>query len=151
MNHQLFHSSALRTGRRTMPFQIYHLRASTLHRRHIFKDFAAARALIHAMQKQSEHCDTLCFVIMPDHFHWLIQLKKEPREISRIIQGVKISTSAMLRGTTEHKIWQKGFYDRALRREEDVKDVARFIVMNPVRAGIAGSVREYSHWDAVYF
>lgn len=45
-------------------------------------------------------------------------------------------------------IWQTGFYDHALRRDEDVREVARYVVANPVRAGLAARVGAYPHWDA---
>jgi hypothetical protein len=38
-----------------------------------------------------------------------------------------------------------------IRREEDLVSIARYIVANPLRAGIVKSVREYPHWDAVWF
>jgi hypothetical protein len=47
-------------------------------------------------------------------------------------------------------VWQKGFYDRALRSDEDVAAVARYIVANPLRAGLVDSVREYPFWDAIW-
>jgi len=47
-----------------------------------------------------------------------------------------------------HPIWQDGYHDHALRAEESLEDVARYIVMNPVRAGLVKSVREYPLWDA---
>jgi REP element-mobilizing transposase RayT len=54
-----------------------------------------------------------------------------------------------LRGRND-RIWQKGFYDRALRSDEDVVSVARYIVANPLRAGIVDRVGEYPFWDAVW-
>jgi len=52
------------------------------------------------------------------------------------------------RGNAPKAIWQAGYHDHALRKEEDIRDVARYIVMNPVRAGLVRSVREYPLWDA---
>jgi REP element-mobilizing transposase RayT len=46
------------------------------------------------------------------------------------------------------RIWQKGFHDHAIRKEEDLRAVARYVVANPVRAGLVQSVRDYPHWDA---
>ena len=40
------------------------------------------------------------------------------------------------------------FYDRALREGEDPIRVARYMVGNPLRAGLVSSVEEYLHWDA---
>ncbi len=45
-------------------------------------------------------------------------------------------------------MWQKGFHDHAIREEEDLRAVARYVVANPVRAGLVQSVRDYPHWDA---
>lgn len=62
-----------------------------------------------------------------------------------------IATSVnVARDTAGARVWQTGFYDRAIRSDEDVADVARYIVANPIRAGLVKSVREYSWWDAVW-
>jgi len=88
---------------------------------------------------------TLCFVVMPDHFHWMMVLG-EGRSLSQVVKMYKNRTARMLGG----RIWQTGFHDRAIRREEDLLPVARYVVANPVRAGIVKSVREYSYWDAIW-
>jgi len=49
------------------------------------------------------------------------------------------------------EVWQEGFHDHALRREEDLQATARYIIGNPVRAGLVPSVRDYPHWDAIWF
>jgi REP element-mobilizing transposase RayT len=48
-------------------------------------------------------------------------------------------------------VWQRGFHDRALRRDDDVVAAARYIVANPLRAGLVENVGEYALWDAIYF
>lgn len=48
------------------------------------------------------------------------------------------------------KLWQDGFHDRALRREEDVLPAARYIVANPLRAGLVSRVGDYPLWDSVW-
>ncbi len=50
----------------------------------------------------------------------------------------------------EGPLWQPGFHDRAIRKEEDLQAVARYIVANPVRAGLAGKVGDYPLWDATW-
>jgi len=37
-----------------------------------------------------------------------------------------------------------------VRREEDLKALAFYIIQNPVRAGLVQSAREYSLWDAMW-
>jgi len=47
-------------------------------------------------------------------------------------------------------LWQKGYFDRALRREEDLKAMARYIVANPLRAGLVEHIGQYPLWDAIW-
>ncbi len=47
-------------------------------------------------------------------------------------------------------LWQKGFHDRALRREEDLVTVARYVVANPLRAGLVEKLGDYPLWDAIW-
>ncbi|MEG2798132.1 MAG: transposase, partial [Pseudomonas sp.] len=47
-------------------------------------------------------------------------------------------------------IWQKGYFDRALRREEDLKVMARYIIANPLRAGLVEHIGQYPLWDAIW-
>jgi REP element-mobilizing transposase RayT len=91
----------------------------------------------------------MAWVLMPDHLHWLIQLG-DRHSLSEVIRMFKGRSSLAINTVLERAgaIWQRGFYDHALRREEDVEDIARYIVANPVRAGLVRSVREYSLWDA---
>lgn len=39
--------------------------------------------------------------------------------------------------------WQRGFYDHRIRGSADWRNHARYIAMNPVRAGLASEIGEY--------
>jgi putative transposase len=137
----------LRAGRVSLQAQVYHVTTCTQAGEPTFATFSAARYLIQAL-KQSDalgYTETLAFVVMPDHLHWLFQLKNV-HTLPAVVRGVK-SFSARRIG---HPVWQKSFYDRGIRREDDLQAVARYLVANPVRAGLVSSVLHYSHWDAVW-
>ncbi|MHB1290720.1 MAG: transposase, partial [Sulfuricella sp.] len=51
---------------------------------------------------------------------------------------------------THQTIWQKGYHDHALRKEEDVQEIARYIVANPLRSGLAEHAGDYPLWDAIW-
>jgi REP element-mobilizing transposase RayT len=53
---------------------------------------------------------------MPDHFHWLFQLK-EDASLSRCVNNVKSRFSRLINEALgmSGRLWQKGFYDRAIR------------------------------------
>ncbi|WP_372822639.1 transposase [Pseudomonas parafulva] len=146
------HSSLLRRGRFSEPGRIYLLTTVTRSRQPFFQFLRPARAVLqqlrHAEEEQS--CRSLAWVVMPDHLHWLIELRTGT--LGALMRRFKSRTSHALyqTGGGTGRIWQPGYQDRAIRREEDVQAVARYIVSNPLRAGLVGSVREYSHWDAVW-
>ncbi len=93
----------------------------------------------------------MTFVVMPDHVHWLIQLTNNTC-LSSIVQAAKSVSARKLNRFWGRKgpVWQDGFHDHALRREEDIQGVARYIVANPIRAKLVKSIRDYSHWDAIW-
>ena len=86
---------------------------------------------------------------MPDHLHWLFSLSGS-RSLYECIKNVKSYSANRINKIirSSGKVWQVGYYDRAIRKEEDLEGVARYIVANPLRAGIADSVKEYALWDA---
>jgi REP element-mobilizing transposase RayT len=136
---------------------------------------------------------SLAWVIMPDHFHWLIILGDTT--LDRLMRNVKsrsaIAVNRWLSGedpfasklapTSERsqfaskvaptsekplsrrselarersqprdaKVWQSGFHDHALRSEDDLRTVARYIVANPLRAGLVHDLRRYPLWNATW-
>ena len=146
MTDKQYAAHRLRKGRWSNAGQIYMVTTVTKGRRPVFADFVTARMLIQTMRRDEligSH-STLCYVVMPDHLHWLLQLQDE--SLSRLVGRIK-SLSAKRLG---RPLWQRGFYDHALRQEEDIQDLARYIVANPLRAGLVSRIGDYPHWDAVW-
>jgi hypothetical protein len=46
--------------------------------------------------------------------------------------------------TSDEPLWQKGYYEHVLREEEDSREVAFYIIANPVRARLVQSPDEYA-------
>jgi len=141
------HGRSLRKGRFSEPNRIYLITTVTRERCRIFSGLHNARCLIGVLRDAQtlNHACTLCFVVMPDHLHWLMQLG-DVRDLSAVVQSVKALSSKRI----GHRIWQQGFYDHAVRDEENIKAIARYIVANPVRAGLVSRIGDYPHWDAVW-
>ena len=147
MHRQKSHGANLRKGRVSIPGQLYVITAVTRDRQPFFTDFLVARALVRVLQEHEdrEHAETLCFVVMPDHLHWLMRLGSN-RKLEAVVRSVKALSSKR----TGNRLWQKGFYDHGLRWDENIKEIARYIVANPLRAGLAAGINDYPHWDAVW-
>jgi len=71
-------SHRLRIGRYAEQNRIYLLTANTLEREPVFKDYRLGRVVIHQFRAVHEQgiADSLAFVVMPDHVHWLIRLHR---------------------------------------------------------------------------
>lgn len=141
------HAHSLRSGRHSQAGHIYLLTTATKGRLAVFDDFTHARQLIGVLreQQQRQHAKTLAFVVMPDHLHWLMQLGDRV-PLSMCMRNVKTLSDLRI----GRPIWQTGFHDHALRDEEDLPRIARYIVANPVRAGLVTRTGQYPHWDAIW-
>ncbi len=125
---------------------------TTSDRRPVFSGFdtacLASRTLAAASSWPS--ASLLAWVLMPDHWHGLIQLGDE--HLSRCVSRAKSAATRQWHG--DHAgagpLWAPGFHDHGLRREESLLQVARYIVLNPVRAGLVRSCTDYPFWDAVW-
>ena len=145
---------ALRKGRYSASGSIYHVTTVTYLRRPIFADLHTGRLAVDTLKRLEERGASLtfAFVVMPDHLHWLFQLGPG-MTLPRLIQTLKANCARRIneRGNKRgHRIWQAGYHDRAIRSEEELSEIARYIVANPLRAGLVRSVRDYALWDAIW-
>ncbi len=148
------HSRDLRFGRLSEPGRIYHLRTATQGRAPVFGDFHVGRLVVQSLRFLNDRGDveSLAFVVMPDHLHWLIRLGTRS-SLPQAMQSLKRHSARRVNdhlGRTGQPLWQPGYFDRALRGEDDLVEVARYIVANPLRAGLCRHLGDYPLWDAVW-
>ena len=93
----------------------------------------------------------MAWVLMPDHWHGLIELG-EGESLPDLLRMFKANVSRRIRVRWPEvgPVWEKSFHDRALRQEEEVIAVARYLVLNPVRAGLVRRVGDYPFWNAAW-
>jgi|TARA_Y100001933_G_scaffold259585_1_gene309788 REP element-mobilizing transposase RayT len=149
----LHRSHHLRRNRSSEPYRTYLVTTTTAGRVPWFLDFEAGRRVVAALRycDQAGWCTTWTFVVMPDHLHWLFELGEE-LPLSTLVGRMKSYASRQVRHVSggQGRVWQPGYHDHALRREEDLAATARYVVGNPVRAGLVRSVRDYPLWDAAW-
>ena len=117
----------------------------------IFDRIEPVRCLATAIAPASSATRTWCWVAMPDHFHWLFELSAGA-DLSSTVQKAKSLTARCLRksGSVAGPVWQRGFHDRAIRKDENLRAAARYVIANPLRAGLAESIGDYPFWDAAW-
>ncbi len=71
---------------------------------------------------------------MPNHIH-ILALNVDGSLLD-LMKRLKGRTSTRLRGKVEGPVWQRSFHDHILRRNEDINRTIRYLLNNPVRAGL---------------
>mgnify|MGYP001823992259 CR=1 FL=1 len=148
------HGRNLRNGRFSSENQIYLVTTVTDRRIPVFSCLKNGRILVREMMRSDNdgQTDTLAFVVMPDHIHWLFALCNT-KSLAAVVGSVKRHSARQINrqsGLCATSVWQRGYHDHALRTDEDIIQVARYIVANPLRARLARRVGDYSLWDAVW-
>ncbi|MEM1080976.1 MAG: transposase [Pseudomonadota bacterium] len=141
----------LRKGRHSESGRPYLITAVCSDRKSVFDSLSAGRCLAVSIGELEPHAKTWCFVAMPDHFHWLMEPVAD-QTISACVQRLKSLTTRRLRQSKVwcDAVWQRGFHDHAVREPEDLKSLARYVIANPVRAGLVERIGDYPHWDAAW-
>jgi putative transposase len=113
------------------PNHAYLVTIVTAHREPCFTSFTQARIAVQCFHDKNvaRHAQTLAFVVMPDHIHWLLQLE-ENGSLSGVVRLYKSKVSISL----HRPVWQRGFHDHALRNDEDIHGIGCYIVANPLRS-----------------
>jgi len=139
-------SASIRKGRTSLAGHIYHVTLPVENRVQVFSIFENANLMRLSLKASDDlgHTETLCYCIMPDHIHWLFEFKSS--SLSQCISRVKAQYSRL----SNSKIWQDGFHDHAIRSDESLINIARYIVANPLRAGLIKSVAQYNFWDSCW-
>jgi REP-associated tyrosine transposase len=87
----------------------------------------------------------LAYCVMPDHIHALLRTRKPGLRLATIVTTLKNQICRSLRESGSLVKWQPGFYDRVLRDLDDPGLVAKYVVENPVRAGLVKASPQYRY------
>jgi len=80
---------------------------------------------------------------MPDHVHLLLEGADDTADVVEAMRLWKQRTAFAWKQRTGARLWQKGFHDRLLRDDDDTRAVVRYLLENPVRAGLVRRVKDY--------
>ena len=145
--------ASLRMGRYSEAGRVYLVTFVTASRQPLFADWTSASTAARSSRYPPiwRASRLLCWVLMPDHWHGLVELG-ELDGLSALVNRLKGHTARAVNATCDRSghVWSKGFHDHALRADEALVATARYIVHNPVRAGLVRRVGMYPFWDAVW-
>ena len=126
-------------------FHRRHLRTSTWNRRPLLPDSSVAclvRSHLFHFAVQSRVA-VRAYRFMPDHVHLLAQGASCEASVCDFVSRWKQQTGYLLPARRGVRLWQPGYFDRVLREDESDVMVARYIIENPMRAGLSRRYGEY--------
>jgi REP element-mobilizing transposase RayT len=142
--------NTLLKGRVSLPNAAYIVTAVVAGRLPAFRDFAAGVLVAREVRALGKcgACEIVAWVLMPDHLHMIIV--PQTAGLAALVQMLKGRTARALNlfAGRGGRFWQRGFHDHALRADEDLVVAARYIVANPLRAGLVKRIGDYPFWDA---
>jgi len=131
----------------------------TYRRRPFLTDPLARRCLRHAFQvvRSKRPFEIVAIVLLPDHLHALWTLPRGDADYSvrwrRIKEeftqrylsegGLELERTASRRQRNERSVWQRRFWEHAIRDEADLERRFDYIHYNPVKHGLATCPRDW--------
>ena len=89
------------------------------------------------------------YCVMPNHLHILIGPKESGRSMLTFVDQFKgKSTRVSWAYGWKGKLWQPRSYDHLVRRSEGLREIAEYIINNPVRKGLVESSGAY-RWSGL--
>ncbi len=92
--------------------------------------------------------EMLSFVVMPSHLHLFFELNNDlslKRELEKFKRWTGHQASKMDTQFSNTRFWQTEWFDHWSRSEEGDEKIMRYIQNNPIKAGLAEQIGEYSY------
>ena len=136
----------LRSGRRSETRRIYLVTTCTYADRTIFGCLLCGSIVVAEIQRQDalRTTITMAYAVMPDHLHWLLELRSS-QSLESVVAQVKGRSALRInkaRGRAG-RIWQPGFHDRAVRATDQLRRYGDYVIENPVRARLVDRPQDY--------
>ena len=139
----------LRRGRISLPQHVYFITTTTADRYPHFADPGRASIACRVIEAEATWGDArlMSWVLMPDHWHGLVQLG-DCDYLSLVVNRFKsLATKALRAGGTTHPVWARSYFERAVRADQDLATIARYLIANPIRAGLVSRAGDYPFLD----
>lgn len=99
--------------------------------------------------RDGKEYDLYTYCIMPNHVHMVFSVKRFDKSLYKILQSLKRFTAReankILRRTGA--FWQHESYDHVVRDQEELQRIVRYVLNNPVKAGL---VTDWQRWPWSY-
>ena len=123
----------------------YFLTFCVSHRSRVFADADVVALVLSQFSKTAAEYGfaVLAYCFMPDHVHLLVAGITDASDLQRFVKMAKQRAGGVYARRHGRALWQEGYFERVLRENDDGLECARYIVDNPVRAGLVTSPEDY--------
>ena len=123
----------------------YLVTCCTYARRQHFARAATARDVLSQILQaaRARHFAVLAYCLMPDHPHLVVEGTRADASLPGLVSSFKQRSGFKHARTADTRLWQVGYHDRVLRRDESLLQTIAYVLNNPVRAGIVQRPEDY--------
>ena len=99
--------------------------------------------------REKDGCWVNAYCLMPDHIHFIAGVSKPGSSV--------LTFASHFKGRAAHgarelghagRLWQNKWYDHVLRKSESLIEIGKYILANPVRAGLVESAEDWP-WSGI--
>ncbi len=125
----------------------YSLRFCTHQRNRVFVSDEPVTLVLGQILRAADECGfaVVVYCFMPDHLHLLVEGETGDSDCKRFIMRAKQFSGFYYSQRFGIRLWQRYGFERVLREAEPTESVARYILENPVRAGLVARPGEYPY------
>jgi putative transposase len=126
-------------------FHRYHLVFCTDRRRHAFTAPSPVELVLVQLARTAteQQCAVVAYCFMPDHLHLLIEGRAEASDCRQFIRKFKQYSGFYYSTHFRQPLWQRYGFEHVLRDDEVTTKVAKYLLENPVRAGLVSNPLDY--------
>lgn len=127
------------------PGAVYHITSRGNGRAQIFTDGKDRKVFLNLLKEVNRRYETRChaYCLMGNHYHLLLETPRGNLSMAmRQLNGVYTQTFNWLHTKTGH-LFQGRYAAILIARDEHLLEAARYVVLNPVRAGIVSRPKDW--------
>ncbi len=128
----------------------YHVTTAIGGREPVLLDPLSAQIVVDGLQfLREERAYVLAYAVLPDHVHVLL-LPRQPYGLSQVMQTFKGHTAYEINRLMGRRgaLWQKSFFDRAIRGTRQLAATVAYIEGNPVKEQLEQYAASYAFCSA---
>ena len=131
-------------------YRLYFLTIGTNGRARHFTVYAAVELVwLHFLRTATAtKFDILAYCFMPDHVHLVVAGLQEGSDFRHFVRAAKQSSGFAFARAFHKRLWQLNYFDRTLRKSDDLAAIVAYMLNNPVRAGLVRQPDDYPYWGS---